>query len=229
MMHAYSSACRVLAGVNPTIPNRGAVSRLVARDLNWHADTPNELGDSGEDPITIAELRTMTLHRMRKVVLQKAKAVQEMAKSKFRELRAVDKTLLEQRDYVNAQANKWKADSQIHHFDKTIVEDPGNDGVHRRYPNTGNHDQVMKDLTTIAKQQSTKSQTSAPAPSSKKLDDLDMEKRAIAKLPPGALKSAAERQLEKKSAEVQAKLDGTSTPKESKQVEKTEGDTEPQQ
>merc|ERR1712070_1142072 len=164
---------------------------------------------------------------MRKVVLQKAKAVQAMAKNKFRELRAVDKTLLEQRDYVNAQANKWKADSQIHHFDETIVEDPGNDGVHRRHPNSGNHDQVMKDLTTIAKQKSQASDA-APAPPGKKLDDMDIEKRAIAKLPPGALKTAAERQLEKKTAQVKAKIDSTSAPTESEEVEKIEGDTEPQ-
>merc|ERR1712224_32259 len=97
MLRAYSSACRVIAGVNPAIPSHASVSGMLAHDLSWHADTPNELGDSGEDPITAAELRTMTLRRMRKVVLQKAKAVQKLAKSKFRELRAVDKTLLEQR------------------------------------------------------------------------------------------------------------------------------------
>lgn len=213
MMRAYASACRVLAGVNPSIPTKATVSKVVDHDIAWHAPgTPYGLGESDDDnldSVTVDQLRAMTLRKMRKIVLKKAKVVQGIAKRKYSELRAVDKGLLEERDFMNAQTNKWKADRLIHHFDKTIAEDPENDGVHRRHPNSGNHDQIAKDLLTVAQAENDKKEGkkgTGDAPSAKK-DDMDLEKEAVAKLPAGPLKASAERQLEQKEEEANQKAD----------------------
>merc|ERR1712216_611309 len=127
-----------------------SIPKVVLQDLEGStASTPDEIGESHQDvaPATISkgDLKKMSVRKLRKMVMNRMREVQKLAKTKAQDLRKVDQGLVQERDYAESQARRWKAKGMIKQFDKLSTPDKYAGGMHTT--RSKNFDDDHKDET----------------------------------------------------------------------------------